>query len=351
MFLIHRPMPSVTLMVLVVAGAMLPPTASAASCKTQSQMTAAERDTISSAARTLVGQMQSGNVQALQKNTIPAVATDFSGIAGSVESLRPLVHDAVITIDNLYGLDSSSDTVGITRTDFYCGTPVVVLNFNDLPPGKYALVILHATGVPQPQQISLILSETAEHLWMLGGFFRRPMIEAGHDGLWYWIAARKYAQQEMKWNAWFYYRIAAYFLNPVEFLSSPNLEKLRHEQERVHPDGLPGPEPVLLATHGSTYGVTSIDTTAIFGPLDLEVHYSPDTTQIAQLHDPPTARKQVTEVMLAILALHPELRNAFHGIWVQADHGSASVFSLELPMEQITVGTVQPAAISSALAK
>jgi hypothetical protein len=94
MFLIHRPMPSVTLMVLVVAGAMLPPTASAASCKTQSQMTAAERDTISSAARTLVGQMQSGNVQALQKNTIPAVATDFSGIAGSVESLRPLVHDA-----------------------------------------------------------------------------------------------------------------------------------------------------------------------------------------------------------------------------------------------------------------
>jgi hypothetical protein len=66
------------------------------------------------------------------------------------------------------------------------------------------------------------------------------------------------------------------------------------------------------------------------------VGYIPDAAQIAQLHDPPDARKQVTQVMAELLSLHPELRDAFHGIWVHADQGSVSLFALELPMDQIT---------------
>jgi hypothetical protein len=48
----------------------------------------------------------------------------------------------------------------------------------------------------------------------------------------------------MNWDAWFYYRTAANFLDPVEFLSSPNLEKLQHEEDEVHPGNLPGVKPV-----------------------------------------------------------------------------------------------------------
>jgi hypothetical protein len=142
---------------------MLPLAAKGASCKTQSQMTAAERDALSNAARAIVGEVQRGDVQSLRQNTTPAVAADFAGIASSIDALKPLVQQAAITVDSLYALDSSTDTTGVARTDFYCGTQVVVLNFTDLPPGTYALAILHATGVPKPQQISLILSETAEH--------------------------------------------------------------------------------------------------------------------------------------------------------------------------------------------
>jgi hypothetical protein len=170
---------------------------------------------------------------------------------------------------------------------------------------------------------------------MLGGLFNKPMMEAGHGGLWYWSSARKYAQRNMNWDAWFYYRIASNSLDPVEFLSSPNLEKLQHEQDGVHPDNLPGAKPLMIVAHGSVYQLTRIDTTDTFGALDLEVHYIPDAAQAAQLRDPPTARKQVTEVMTALLTLHPELHDAFHGIWVFADEGSASLFSLELPMDQI----------------
>jgi len=331
---------------LAIAICMMTRDAGAATCKTQSQMTTAQRDELSTAARAILGQVQSGDVQALRSNTIPAVAADFGGIASSVDSLKPLVRQASITIDALFALDATPDSLGAARTDFFCGSPLVVLNFTNLPPGSYALIIVHATGVPLPQQISLILSETAPHHWMLAGFFNRPMLEAGHDGLWYWVRARTYTQRSMNWNAWLYYRVAAYVLDPVDFLSSPNLEKLQHEENRIRPEGLPGVKPVVLVAHGSSFQVTAIEPTAVFGTLDLEVHYTPDAAQAAQLRDASTARMQVTEVMAALLALHPELHDAFHGIWVRADGASASLFSLELPMDQIASG-IEPMASGS----
>jgi hypothetical protein len=307
------------------------------SCKTQAQMLPAMREVLSSEARSIAAGVQTGNLPALQAETIPSVAADFSGIAASVDSLKPLVQNAAITIDNLYFLEASTVSAGATRTDFYCGSPVVALNFNDLPPGAYALVVLHATGVPQPQQISLILSLTPAQKWMLAGLFSKPMTEAGHDGLWYWVSAREYAHKNMNWNAWFYYRIAADTLQPVDFLVSPNLDKLRHEEDLVHPSNLPEAAPLALATRDSVFAVNAIDTTTVFGALDLEIHYAPDAAQTAQLRNPVTARQQVTTAMQALLTLHPELRDAFHGIWVRADQGASSLYSLELPMDQIAL--------------
>jgi hypothetical protein len=347
MLLTRANLPRVGLLFLTFAGAMSPLAASSDSCKTQSQMTVAERSALSDAARTMVVEVQSGNAEALRANTIPAVAADFGGIAGSVANLKPLVQGATITVDSLYEMDASTESGGAGQTDFYCGTPVVVLTFASLPPGSYALVILHATGVPRPQQVSLILSETADHRWMLAGFFSRPMTEAGYDGLWYWISARQFAKKNMNWDAWFYYRTAAYFLDPVDFLSSPNLEKLQHEESVVHPDGLPDVKPLMLDAPGFVFQVTKIDITAVLGTFDLEVHYTPDAAESAQLHDPISARKQVTQVMTALLVLHPELREAFHGIWVYADGGSDSLFSLDLPMDQIVHLAELPATSSS----
>ena len=54
---------------------------------------------------------------------------------------------------------------------------------------------------------------------------------------------------------------------------------------------------------------------------------------------------------MALLALHPELHDAFHGIWVEANQGATSVFSLELPMDQIGPGIQPPRTTSSPAAK
>lgn len=327
------------LFALLLGVSTLAPQAYAASCTTQAQMRDAQRSTLTNAARLLMTQVQSGNVAAIRANTLPAVASDFSGIQQSVQYLEPLVQPATITVDDLYLLDASGDAPNSAQTDFFCGSPVVGFDFNGLPPGTYALAIVHATGVKQPQQITLILAKSQSNQWQLAGFFDKPMVMDGHDGTWYWIAARKYAQSQADWAAWFYYRIATYLLDPVDFLASSNLEKLRHESDSLHTDLPAANKPLNVSSHGAVFTVTSIDTTTEFGPLDLDVHYKPDAAQMAELRYPVVARKQVTDLMTALLAMHPELQGAFHGMWLHADEGNASLFALELPMSAGTASS------------
>ncbi len=312
-------------------------------------MSAADRSTLEGSARTVLAQVQSGDEAALQADTIPAVAADFSGIRNSVEYLRPLVQRAAVTVDSLYLLDASDDQAGEAHTDFYCGSPIVVIHFTNLPPAVYALAIVHATGVPQPQQVALILSKANGGRWMLAGFFSKPMIAAGHDGLWYWTSARQYAQTKMDWDAWLYYHMAASLLDPLASISSPNLDKLDRETDQVKPENFPGAQPLRITTQNGVYTLTAIDTSTELGGLDLNVHYSPDLTQASQLRNPPMARQQVSAIMGALLELHPELAKAFHGIWVHADQGNASLFALELPMSQIATAGLGP--VSSSMAR
>jgi len=323
-----------------------PGTAVAATCTTESQMTSVQRDAIVNAARVLATDIQRGSVMEVRANTIPAVAAQFDGIAAAVNNVLPLVQQATITVEEVYDLDASAESAGSQRTEFFCGSPVVMMTFDGLPPGKYALAFVHMTGVPKPQQISLILAHSGNDRWMLAGIQSKAMTEAGHDGLWYWAAARNYAHQSKKWDAWIYYHLANNLLDPAEFVTSPHLQKLQHETDEAKPDGFPQQNPVSILHQGVAFQIVTVGTTTAFGSLDLDVHYAPDAAQSAQLRNPQSARQQVVEVMSALLELHPELRDAFHGMWVHADSGNATVFALELPMIGITAGPAPASAQS-----
>lgn len=318
--------------------------ARAATCTTEAQMTAAQRDSLAQAARKLAGLVQQGNVAAAKADTLPVVAANFDGIAASITALHPSIAQASVVIYDMYALDASTEPAGGGQVDFYCGSPVVVFNFTGLPPGKYGVVILHATGVPKPQQIALIFAEASPDQWQLAGFVSKPMLLAGHDGLWYWTQGRAYAQKNMDWDAWFYLQTAADLLNPADYVSSPNLGKLQQEAEKVRPSALPAGQPMTLTSNGQSYSITALAPSAEFGPLDLEINYSPTASQVAILRDPVAARQQAVAIMQALLAQHPELRQAFHGMWVQANQNNATIYSLELPMNQIAPATAQAAA-------
>jgi hypothetical protein len=315
------------------------------SCLTQSQMTAAQRDQVASAARMLVSDAQNGDLQGLRDDTLPSVAADFSGIAASAQALKPLIAQAGITVDAMFAFDATQPAAGAAPaqgSQFFC-TPAgssltVVLNFSGLPAGKYALAIVHATGVPKPQQVSLILAQTPAEQWKLAGFFSKPLMLAGQNGVWYWSRAREFAQKKQEWPAYFYYQIATFLVEPADFLSSPNVEKLRREAGQIHAENLPGDQPATVYVNGLPFAIAHVDTSADLGPLDFVIRYNANPAEAAQLRDPVTARKQVVALMSGLLTMHPGLRDAFHGLWVYADSGNATLFALELPMDQIPGG-------------
>ena len=333
------------LLALLACAAPCLPAAHAASCTTQSQMTPVLRDSLVNAAHSILADVQAAGLDNLRANTLPAVAANFNGVVRSVDYLKPLIQFAAITVDEVYVLDASGAPAA-PQTDFYCGSPVVVFHFTNLPPGAYALVFLHATGVPNPQQVSLILSRTAEGRWLLAGFYDKPMIAAAHDGLWYWSSARRYAQAGERWDAVLYYGMASDLLDPVSFLSSPNLQKLQQETDQTRPANFPGAEPMTLTVNGESFTIASIKASNLSNWLDLDVQYTPSPADAAQLQDQQAARQQAVSIMSALLALHPELQSAFHGIWVHAQQGDASLYALELPMAAIA-SAPRPAASES----
>jgi len=319
-------------MLAVLVGA---PLAHAVSCSTESQMTAAERDPIAQAARSLGSEIQAANVNGVRQATIPAVAAQFDPVAASIQAVSPQIQGATLTVNGIYSL-KASDLKSTQDTQFFCSVPgsalIVTITIPQLPPANYALVIMHATGVEHPQQVSLLLQNDGPGAtgWKLAGFFTRQMTAAGHDGVWYWTAARNYAQKKQDWNAYFYYQTAAFLLNPVDFVSSPNLEKLQKEMQLVRPAELPGATPLVLKAGGQSFEITSMRTDTFSGALDLVVNY-----QTKDVSNPVATHTEIVELMKAMLAQHPELRQGFHGLWVYAHADNQSPYAIELPMSQI----------------
>jgi hypothetical protein len=318
---------ALTLLTLLAPGRMF-----AVTCTTQAQMNDAVRASLVQTARTLAMAVQSGNVAAVQALTIAKVKAQFDGIASTIEQTAPLLTGATVTIDALYGLDASDLKAAAEDTAFFCGvtgSPVHVdITIPQLPQGRYALVLVHATGVKQPQQMAFLLQKNGD--WQLAGFFVKPLLMAGHDSVWYWTKARAFQQKGQKWNAYFYYKTAAYLATPVDLLTSPNLDKLNQETAGSRPDGLPGEQPMPITANSKTYPVADLHTDGSLGGLDLVIRYV-----TADTGDPVATRAQNLEVMKAILAAHPEIRDGFHGLWVFAEAPNQRPYGNELAMSDI----------------
>jgi hypothetical protein len=312
------------------------PRALAISCTTQSQLSEAERTSLVDSAKSLAALAQSSDIPGLKAKTLASVAERFDPIAAAIESAAPLISRATFTVESLYLLDSSDQKTTLDETQFFCGganSHEVVLSIPNIPPGKYAVTVLHATGVESPQAITFILAvdSSVKGQWKLAGCFIHGLTMAGHDGVWYWTRAREFAAKKQKWNSYFYYQTAIYLLTPTYFFSSPNLDKLLKEQAAIAPDGLPNAnQPMAFSAGAQNFDITDMHTDGSLGGLDLVIQYkSADTS------DPVAARARNVDLMKAMLTQHEELREGFHGLWAFANAPNERPFANELPMAQI----------------
>ncbi len=304
----------------------------AATCTPQAELGPLDRDALTAVTARLATAVTAQDFSALQAALLPEEADQWNGIRAAVEQSAPLVRGGQFLIRNLYLLDSSSQTAP-ADTQFFCsnasGTLTVTISMSALPPGRYAVVLADATGSQLAAQLGLILAwDTPATAWKLAGLSVRPGVFDGHDGVWYWARGRQLARPD-PWSAWFSFDAARYLLLPVDFLSSPNLDKLHREQGLISPSPLSA-LPLSLPDGDRTWKIEAVGLDPLLHEPDLGVVYA--STGVT---DPAALRTEATAVLSAFLKAQPGLRANFHGLWAYAEKDGKRTPVMELPMKQI----------------
>jgi len=305
----------------------------AATCTMQDEMTTPERDALAAAGSQLTQAIAGQNLAGLKAGLYPPEASAWDGIQAAAQRAASLVAGGRVLFRGAFLLDASSQA-STADTEFFCtngnGSMNVTISMPNLPPGKYAVLLADALGAPQQGQLGLILAwNSANPAWQLAGLSARPGAFAGHDGDWYWKRARDLAKAD-PWSAWYSYDVAAYLLLPVDFLSSPNLEKLRQEQQQQITPTPPSVLPLSIPDGDRSWKIDSVGLDASLDQPDLGVAY--DSTGVT---DPAALRTEATAVMSAFLRAQPGIRANFHGLWAYAVRNGQRTPVMELPMDKI----------------
>jgi hypothetical protein len=317
------------------------PAAHAVSCTVSAGMSASERTALETAASNLGGDVARGDTAALQAGSAQLLASNFGEIAATVGGLAQSLKGATVTVESLYALHAGDLTGTESDVQFFCSRPasplLVTATLGQLPPGEYALTIVHASGVAAPQQFAFVLQNVlhdtaASHAtaqWQLAGFFVRPLTLGGHPELWFWEQAR--AMKNAPLSAYLYYEAAAYLSRPADLYTSGNLDKLNRETSAVEPKGLPGDTPMLLSgPGGNAFSVTGMRIDTSLGAMDLRVD-----ANVGALGDAVTSRKSALDLMSALLTKYPDLRESFHGLWVFEKATDGQAYAVEQPMSAL----------------
>ena len=317
---------------------------SAEVCTTQSQMTAADRDALSAAGRSLTAKVQANDVSGLQASTAAEYAKDFTGRGPVVGSTSAKVKGGTPVVEQVYLLDGAQLKRAADGTvpdaQFFCSlnksTNEADFTISGLTPGRYGFVMVDVPDGSSPWRLSFLLRQE-QGQWTMAGFYPKPLTAAGHDGLWYWTQARTMTAQKEHWNAWLYYQQAESLLTPAIFVQSTHLEKLKTEASAAAPPALsegvtPEAPLVVKGANGAEYHFTGlgVDDSLAKEKIDIAAHLKVD-----QIGDPAAARKRNTDAMVALLTAYPELRKSFHGVWIIADVPGQNPFATEQAMSEI----------------
>ena len=289
-----------------------------------------------------------------------------------VASTAPKVQTLQLAVDQVYLLDANNLKTLADGTNqdaqFFCAlnksASETEFLIPSLPPGRYAFAIASTTssGSPvakAPWEISFLMRQEGgaggPH-WSMAGFYPKPLSAAGHDGLWYWNRAREFVKSKQIWSGYLYYQEAQALLQPVAFISSSHLEKLRKEAAASAPpalsDGISKEAPLVVkGPAGAEYRFTQLTTDESLNAdkVDILVHLeedpAPETGAAGSASKKADAGKASNPVvgprdrnanaMAALVAAFPELRANFHGVWVFAEVPGKNPLATEEPMANI----------------
>jgi len=320
-------------------------------CITQANLAPELRDRLANTALALSAAVQAGDSAKVQSLASPEFTANFTQTAALIASLSAALAHDTLHVTHLFQLDATNRKPGdSSEADFSCPLAATAaetdFSISGLPPGLYAFATVAAIDGPRPWQLSFLLQQQATAPgspaeWKMAGFYPRESTVAGHDGLWFWRAARDDAKGKEPLLAWLLYGEADDLLRPANFVTSTNLDKLRAERHAATPpelgEGIGAATPLVVKSGDAKPDSPEFRFTAIAAqPSDdskqliLALHYD-----AAYLSDPVAGRARNVAAAQALLAAHKPLRTAFDRVLVIADSEGHSPFVNDYPMAQI----------------
>jgi len=308
--------------------------ATAQTCSSASEIEEATRSALERTARQFFDYASKGDVFDLRQSAIASLGSSFGNIEAVVIDQKSIYADARSTARASYLLELAGG-VPVARAEFMCGvwgTPSwAVFVINNLPPGRYGLVIQDVSAQKGKYALTIVLKQEGG-AWKLAGYYSKQAEIGGHDGAWFLNKAREYKAKGAVHNAWFYYLTAWDLIAPVDFISTPRLDKLGDEMQSVRPSDLPTSDHSLALAPGSgrTYQLIYLSALPMGNDLDLLVKYRvADVSNTQQMFDDNVA------VIRAIVGRYPEFREAFAGVVARATEPSGRDYGTLLAMKDV----------------
>jgi hypothetical protein len=315
----------------------LPLGARGQTCQTSGELDNATRTSITAAAQRYFDMAARGDAASLRQNSIPTLASDFAGIEATIKDNHANLTGAQGTVKSSFLLDASGSSP-IQNAEFYCGVfgktgqtaNSAAFYLNNLPPAKYAAVLMEANSSKARTMFSEIL-ELMGSDWKLGGLYVKPAQIAGHDSDWFLAQARQFKTKGQMHNAFFYYQEARSLISPLPFMSTLTTDQLFDESQNLQPTDMPlGGKTADLSVGAVSYKLTAVFPQPVGDDLDLIVKY-----QSANVGNANQAYQDNVAVMKALVAKFPEVRDAFTAVVARAVDANGQDYGTLLAMKDI----------------
>lgn len=307
------------------------------SCQTLEEFDDANRAAINTAGQHFFEMAAKGDTVSLRQGSIPTFAADFSDIEARVKESQSDLEGAQITMKSAFLLDASGDAP-IPHAEFYCGlfgkngqtAKSAAFSLNNLPPARYAVVLLEANSTKARTMFSEVLQQVGTD-WKLAGLYIKPAHAAGHDSDWFLARAREYKAKGQTHNAWLFYLEARNLASALPFMSTLASDKLFDETQGLQPADLPSVGKTIDLSVGTvSYKLMQVFLEGVGNDLDLIVQY-----QSANASDSKQAYQENLAVIKAFVTKYPELRDAFAGVVARAVDSNGHDFGTLLAMKDI----------------
>lgn len=289
-------------------------------CQTHDEIAAQVRSAMETAAQQAYDQASRGDVNTLKTNSVPALQSNFNGIAAAINDNKDAFVGAKPQLRTSFLLDNSGAGPN-SDGSFYCGvygangggSGSAQFSLPGLDPGKkYAIVVQDFVGNKGPYILTTIFEDLSG--WKIAGLQIRPGAAAGHDGLWYLKQARDYKSKGQAHNAWFYYATSWELLAPIPAMNTKLLGNIQEESNGILPKDVPVEgRPVAFNAAGKNYTITDMSTYKTDKNFDLTVKYSVPSTA-----DFNATQTDARNLGTALVAQYPELKDGFNNVWVHA---------------------------------